>query len=157
MMIGPVVKIDPASLPRASNIAYLGSRTYRDLPAYLSGWDAAIMPFARNDATRFISPTKTLEYLAAGKPVVSTAIRDVVHPYGERGLVHVADLHGFPAALDAALGCDREAHLRACDGVLETTSWDKTFRAMSARMSDALASPRSNRSVMVGGEPCSTL
>jgi glycosyltransferase involved in cell wall biosynthesis len=91
VIVGPVVKIDPASLPRRPNIHYLGAKTYQELPAYLGGWDVALMPFALNEATRFISPTKTLEYLAAGKPVVSTAIRDVVSPYGERKLVQIAD------------------------------------------------------------------
>src|SRR4051794_8722207 len=91
VVVGPVAKIDPASLPRRPNIHYLGPRPYEALPDYLGGWDVAIMPFARNEATRFISPTKTLEYLAAGRPVVSTSIRDVVQPYGNQGLVHIAD------------------------------------------------------------------
>ena len=82
VMLGPVVKIDAASLPHAPNIHYLGSKNYKELPAYLSGWDAALLPFAHNEATRYVSPTKTPEYLAAGKPVVSTSIRDVVRPYG---------------------------------------------------------------------------
>ena len=89
-MIGPVVKIDPAILPRAENIHYLGSKSYQELPAYLAGWDLALIPFAINESTRFISPTKTPEYLAAGKPVISTPIRDVVTPYGDENLVHIA-------------------------------------------------------------------
>jgi UDP-galactopyranose mutase len=91
IMLGPIAKIDPASLPQAPNIHYLGPKPYDELPAYLSGWDVALMPFARNESTRFISPTKTPEYLAAGKPVVSTAIPDVARLYGERGLVRIAD------------------------------------------------------------------
>ena len=91
VMVGPVVKIDPADLPRRSNIHYLGAKTYAELPLYLAGWDVALLPFARNEATRFISPTKTPEYLAAGRPVVSTSIRDVVTPYGDLGLVAIAD------------------------------------------------------------------
>ena len=83
VMIGPVVKIDPATLPRLRNIHFLGGKTYKELPAYLAGWDVALLLFARNESTRFISPTKTPEYLAAGKPVVSTSIRDVVRPYEE--------------------------------------------------------------------------
>ena len=82
-MIGPVAKIDPAALPRARNIHYLGRKDYEELPAYLAGWDVALMPFAINEATRFISPTKTPEYLAAGKPVVSTPVTDVVRHYGD--------------------------------------------------------------------------
>lgn len=90
VMIGPVVKIAPEDLPRRSNIHYLGGKKYEELPAYLSGWDIALMPFAMNESTKFISPTKTPEYLAAGKPVISTPIRDVVRPYGEQNLVSIA-------------------------------------------------------------------
>jgi UDP-galactopyranose mutase len=104
VMVGPVVKIDEAELPRAPNLHYLGGRPYAELPRYLAGWDVALMPFARNEATRFISPTKTPEYLAAGAPVVSTSIRDVVRPYGDLGLVRIADApDDFVAAIEAAL------------------------------------------------------
>ena len=91
VMVGPVVKIDPAELPQRANVHYLGAKAYSQLPRYLAGWSVALLPFARNEATRFISPTKTPEYLAAGRPVVSTSIRDVVNPYGELGLVAIAD------------------------------------------------------------------
>src|SRR4029079_16822802 len=82
VMAGPVVKLDPGELPRRPNIHYLGQKPYAELPDYMSGWDVALLPFALNDATRFISPTKTPEYLPAGKPVVSTPIRDVAAPLG---------------------------------------------------------------------------
>lgn len=65
VLIGPVVKIDYETLPRRENIHYLGTKSYKDLPHYLSGWDIAIIPFAINESTRYISPTKTPEYLAA--------------------------------------------------------------------------------------------
>lgn len=90
IMIGTIVKIDPEDLPGKNNIHYLGSKNYSELPHYLAGWDIAMMPFALNESTRYISPTKTPEYLAGGKPVVSTPIKDVVTPYGEKGLVHIA-------------------------------------------------------------------
>ena len=86
VLVGPIVKIDPATVPARPNLHVLGMRGYDDLPGYIAGWDAAIMPFARNTSTRFISPTKTPEYLAAGRPVVSTSIRDVVEPYERLGL-----------------------------------------------------------------------
>ena len=89
-MIGPVVKIDPATLPRRPNLHWMGPKAYHELPAYLAGWDIGIMPFALNEATRFISPTKTPEFLAAGVPVISTPIKDVVRSYGEQGLVEIA-------------------------------------------------------------------
>ena len=91
VILGPIVKIDPATLPQAPNIHYLGGKSYAELPAYLSGWDVALLPFALNESTRFISPTKTPEYLAAGKPVVSTPIRDVIRGYGDAGLVAIED------------------------------------------------------------------
>jgi UDP-galactopyranose mutase len=144
VMIGPVAKIDPASLPDRPNLHYLGPKTYDELPAYLGGWDVAIMPFALNDATRFISPTKTLEYLAAGKPVVSTPIRDVVRPFGERGLVRVGGGEGFLQALAEALaerGTDREAARRvAAAACVGATSWDRTWDQMLALVLDAAGS-----------------
>jgi UDP-galactopyranose mutase len=128
VMVGPVVKIDPADLPRRPNIHYLGPKTYPELPRYLAGWDVALLLFARNDATRFISPTKTPEYLAAGKPVVSTSIRDVVNPYGQNGLVHIADaVPDFVRACEKAMS---EAHGGRCeraDVFLRSMSWDRTW------------------------------
>jgi glycosyltransferase involved in cell wall biosynthesis len=133
VIVGPVVKIDPADMPRRENIHYLGLKTYQELPAYLAGWDVALLPFAHNDSTRFISPTKTPEYLAAGKPVVSTSIRDVVHPYGQRGLVHIADTPAaFIAAAEAAMREDTAERLRAVDGFLAEMSWDRTWAEMWA-------------------------
>ena len=95
VMIGPVVKIDPASLPQAPNLHWLGQKSYDQLPAYLAGWDVALMPFAMNEATRYISPTKTPEYLAAGCPVVSTPVRDVVRHYGDLAAVRMEDPEVF--------------------------------------------------------------
>lgn len=144
VLLGPVVKIDPASLPRRANIHWLGQKHYRELPSYIAGWDAAFMPFARSDATKFISPTKTLEYLAAGRPVVSTSIRDVVRPYGEEALVRIADEpRSFIAAIDATLA-EREtsagaARARARDAMLAQTSWDQTWTRMHALVHEALA------------------
>jgi UDP-galactopyranose mutase len=134
VMIGPVVKIDPADLPRRANIHYLGGKAYGQLPAYLAGWDVALLPFARNESTRFISPTKTLEYLAGGKPVVSTPIRDVVQPYGEMGLVHIADtVADFIAAVEMALrqGVSNSDWLARVDAFLAQTSWDRTWAHMA--------------------------
>src|SRR5205085_3107362 len=108
VMVGPVVKISDDELPRRPNIHYLGPKTYAELPGYLSGWDVALMPFAMNDSTQFISPTKTPEYLAGGKPVVSTPIKDVVRHYGQFEGVKVASTaEQFAAACDAALDIAR--------------------------------------------------
>ncbi|MBS1817673.1 MAG: glycosyltransferase family 1 protein [Acidobacteria bacterium] len=131
VLIGPTAKVNPADLPKAANIHYLGGRTYGELPDYIGGWDVAMLPFARNESTRFISPTKTPEYLAGGLPVVSTSIRDVVRPYGELGLAHIADTPAdFVAAVERALACDRLAHCAAADEYLQHLSWDRTWTAM---------------------------
>jgi glycosyltransferase involved in cell wall biosynthesis len=131
VMLGPVVKIDPATLPRKPNIHWLGMKKYEELPKYLAGWDVALLPFARNEATRFISPTKTPEYLAAGKPVVSTSIRDVVRPYGELELVRIADtVDDFVAAIADYLEEDnaaREERKARVDVLLGRMSWDSTY------------------------------
>ena len=139
VILGPVVKIDPAVLPSNENIHYLGAKKYDELPEYIAGWDVALLPFARNEATRFISPTKTPEYMAAGKPVVSTSIRDVVRPYGQQGLVRIADtVEDFVAACEAALAEDPVARLRAHDAFLRQTSWDGTWAQMRSLVHAAL-------------------
>lgn len=139
VMIGPVAKIAPDSLPRLPNLHWLGSKPYDELPAYLAGWDVAMLPFARNDATRFISPTKTPEYLAAGKPVVSTSITDVVKPYGREGLAWIADTASdFVAAIDEALRSDRTARVAHADAFLATLSWDRTWSEMWGHVQRAI-------------------
>ena len=134
VLIGPIVKIDPKTAPQAPNIHYLGQKPYDVLPQYLAGWDVALMPFAHNDSTRFISPTKTPEYLAGGRPVVSTSIRDVVRPYGESGLVRIADSpEETVAAVEAALAAtpdERAAWLAQVDEFLKENSWDRTWSDM---------------------------
>ena len=141
VLIGPTAKVDPAALPRAANIHYLGPKSYAELPEYIAGWDVALLPFARNEATRFISPTKTPEYLAAGKPVVSTSIRDVVRPYGEQGLVHIADtVDAFVEASAACLTGEPVARLEAVDAFLAHLSWDSTWRQMRRAITQAMKS-----------------
>ena len=138
VMLGPVVKIDPADLPRRDNIHYLGPKPYAELPRYIAGWDVALLLFARNEATRFISPTKTPEYLAAGRPVVSTSIRDVVTPYGEQGLVAIADtVPEMVEACDAALRDTRAGTQAKADAFLRGTSWDATWRRIDALLAEA--------------------
>jgi glycosyltransferase involved in cell wall biosynthesis len=139
VMIGPVVKISDEDLPRRENIHYLGGKDYKELPAYLAGWDVALMPFAMNESTKYISPTKTPEYLAAGLPVVSTPIRDVVRPYGEKGLVHIASTaEEFVAACEKCLSEETSARLQTADEFLSHNSWDKTFREMSRLIAEAI-------------------
>jgi UDP-galactopyranose mutase len=145
VMVGPVVKIDPSILPHGDNIHYLGLKSYDELPGYIAGWDVALLPFARNASTRYISPTKTPEYMAAGKPVVSTSIRDVVHPYGQRGLVRIADtVDDFVYACGTAMAEDAASRMRDADAFLRQTSWDGTWAQMR-RLLDLAILQRSAR------------
>lgn len=141
VMIGPVVKIAPEDLPRRSNIHYLGSKSYDELPAYLSGWNVALMPFALNESTKFISPTKTPEYLAAGKQVISTAIRDVVRPYGEQNMVYIAQTaEEFVRAAETILERGNfDAWLVEVDEFLAQNSWDETFARMKNLIDEAVS------------------
>lgn len=132
VLVGPIVKIDPASLPQRQNIHYLGQQPYQALPHFLAGWDVCLLPFARNEATRYISPTKVLEYMAAELPIVSTSITDVAVPYGE--MVAIADTpEAFVAACAEALAitpgqrAELAARMRA---VVAATSWDRTVEQM---------------------------
>ena len=140
VMIGPVVKINEADLPRRDNIFYLGSKPYAQLPEYLKGIDIAIMPFAMNESTKFISPTKTLEFMAALKPIISTPIYDVVRDYQkEVKIVHTAE--EFKDALTFYLQetpAEKKQREKLEIAVIERTSWDNTVSAMKGLMAEAL-------------------
>lgn len=144
IILGPVVKICSSTLPNLPNIHYLGSKSYTELPKYIASWDVAMMPFARNDSTKFISPTKTPEFLAGGKPVVSTSIKDVVRPYEKEKLVKIADTaDGFVKAIDELLAMDtktRKEWLQKVDKFLSTRSWDKTWQEMLTLVTGSLFS-----------------
>jgi glycosyltransferase involved in cell wall biosynthesis len=135
VMIGPTAKIDPATLPGLENIHWLGAKPYASLPNYLHGWDVGIMPFVLNESTRFISPTKTPEFLAAGIPVVSTPIADVVSPYGDDGLVEIASSAAeFVAAIERLRGPRSDSWLAKVDQRLAKSSWNLTWKQMEAAM-----------------------
>ena len=142
VMVGPVVKISEEDLPKRPNIHYLGSKTYDQLPSYLSGWDVALMPFAMNESTQFISPTKTPEYLAGGKPVVSTPVRDVVRHYGGlEGVMIASTPEEFVAACEAALELARNPEsgwLAEADLMLSASSWDTTQARIAGLVADVL-------------------
>ena len=148
VIIGPVVKIHPDTLPKHSNVHYLGGKKYSELPEYLAGWDIALLLFARNESTRFISPTKTPEYLAAGKPVISTSIKDVVRPYGELNLVEITDTADdlIRAAEKLLSRSNRSEWLTRVDGFLENISWDKTWAQMSDLIDEVIDRRRPARS-----------
>ncbi len=126
VMIGPICKIDEADLPKAPNIFYLGMKTYDELPIYLNAFDSAMMPFALNDSTKFIRPTKTLEYMCAEKPIISTKIKDVVRDYSDCvSLVENED------DVYSAVKHPKENYKNAYRQILEQTSWDITASKMS--------------------------
>ena len=144
VMVGPVVKIGEDELPRHDNIVYLGARTYAQLPAYLAGWDVALMPFAMNESTEFISPTKTPEYLAGGKPVVSTPVRDVVRHYGQlQGVGIASDAASFVDACEKALELGRDPGgdwLAEADLMLSASSWELTHARMAGLIAEVARS-----------------
>ena len=149
VFLGPVVKIDPAKLPRRNNIHWLGQKPYGGLPQYLANWDVAIMPFAINEATRFISPTKTPEYLSGGVPVVSTPVPDVQQVYGRSGFVEIAATpDAFVSKAEAVMRRERAPWLAGVDAHLATLSWDRTFGIMRDAMQSARDSRNSNAAVM---------
>lgn len=154
VLIGPVVKIDPASLPSASNIHYLGARSYDELPAYLAGWDAAMIPFALNESTQFISPTKTPEYLAGAVPVVSTSIQDVVNPYADEELVFIADTpEDFVVGIECSFNLRNDAQwLKEVDEFLSHTSWDITWNDMMVIIQNKLDSSSTGEPVKKNNE-----
>ncbi len=138
VLIGPVLKINPALLPQRNNIHYPGQKNYQELPAYLAGWDIALIPFLINESTRYISPTKTPEYLAAGIPVVSTPVKDVVRPYGDMGMVHIAhDSKQFIHAIETGLISTKKEWLTLVDEFLERHSWDLTCSKMLQHIEEA--------------------
>jgi glycosyltransferase involved in cell wall biosynthesis len=140
IILGPIVKIDPATLPHYANVHYLGGKKYEELPAYISGWDIATIPFAMNESTRFISPTKTPEYLAAGKPVISTPIKDVASPYGDSKLVYIVqNAKEFIRAAEKEMDKKRKAAwLKKVDEFLLYNSWDRTWGQMVRTIEETL-------------------
>lgn len=165
VFLGAVRGLDPASLPRRPNLHWLGPKRYAELPAYLAGWDVALLPLARNDGMRATGPMRTLEYLAAGLPIASTPVRDAVSPYDDLGLVRVAhvqpidvsspdgrafdprtaDARAFARAVDAARTSDREVHRANAEAVVARTSWDVSWRAMDQLLFPEPARPDRDR------------
>ena len=133
-MVGPIAKIEESALPRRPNIYYLGKQAYAALPSLLKGFDVCLMPFALNEATRHISPTKTLEYMAAQRPIVSTSVPDVVASWGD--VVWIADgPDAFAQAIDAAMREPEEAcrqRQARAEAHLCRSSWDGIAASMQA-------------------------
>jgi glycosyltransferase involved in cell wall biosynthesis len=139
VMVGPVVGIDTARLPRRDNVHWLGLQSYGDLPRIISGWDVCLLPYMLGDSTKSISPAKTLEYMACGRPSVSTSIRDIVEPYGH--LVRIADTpEGFIDDIEMIMARtpgEQETHARQLAEIVARTSWDRTADEMAELISQA--------------------
>tara|TARA_R110002020_G_scaffold85914_1_gene211597 strand:+ start:23831 stop:24952 length:1122 start_codon:yes stop_codon:yes gene_type:complete len=135
IMIGPLAKIDEGDLPRAHNIHYLGMKSYDDLPFYLKHIDISMMPFALNEATEFISPTKTLEYMAAGKPIISTPIKDVTRDYSQV-IEIVTNAYEFSQAIIKISSSEIKINKSAYESILKQTSWDATTKKMLQLMKE---------------------
>lgn len=148
ILIGPLAKIEEKDTPRLANIHYLGKKEYKELPQYLAGWDVAIMPFALNESTRYISPTKTPEYLAAGVPVISTPILDVVKEYSN--VVHIAATAGdFIQVVENGI-CRDQNWLETVDDTLKDNSWDITWQRMVNIMEETLGMKNGNYPLKYG-------
>lgn len=161
VMAGPVVKITEASLPQRPNLHWLGMQPYERLPYLLAGWNVALMPFALNESTRFISPTKTLEYMAGGKPVVSTPIADVISLYGDTVAITDSPVD-FVHACEALLAQSPvalAAHREAMADTVARFSWDRSADSVHALLcsavrlaqAEALAPPESSALAVAGG------
>jgi glycosyltransferase involved in cell wall biosynthesis len=140
-MVGPTAKVNPADFPQHPNLHWLGGRHYKDLPTITKGFDVCLMPFALNAATEYINPTKALEYMAAGKPVVSTALDEVKSNFG--AIARIADSHAEFIAL-----CRREARspsrARIARGIrlAEANTWEAIAGHMEELIVDALFARR---------------
>jgi glycosyltransferase involved in cell wall biosynthesis len=136
VIVGPLAKVDPRELPQRPNIHWLGQRAYGDLPRYVKGFDVCLMPFALNEATEFINPTKTLEYMAAGKPIVSTAVPDVVRNFVP--IVRVADsIEAFISEVRGALTPDVE-RIEAGVACARGSSWESIVASMDRLVASAV-------------------
>ncbi|HVE49429.1 MAG TPA: glycosyltransferase [Casimicrobiaceae bacterium] len=137
VIVGPLAKVDRENLPTHRNLHWLGQRTYQELPAYVKAFDACLMPFALNDATEYINPTKALEYMAAGKPVISTAVPDVIRNFAP--VAQVARSHAEFIALAARACAAPDAALLAAGLELaREATWESVVAAMRARMLEAV-------------------
>jgi len=145
VLVGPTAKVDPSELPKRENLHWLGQRPYAKLPEYLKGFDVCLMPFALNDATQYINPTKTLEYMAAGRPIVSTAVPDVVRHFTPT--VHVAyTTAGFLDAIESSLKPD-PVRIAAGRSHAQAATWESIVAAMDQLIVQAVGDNRGNGDV----------
>jgi glycosyltransferase involved in cell wall biosynthesis len=136
-LVGPVLKVDAAVLPQRHNLHWLGQKAYADLPSYCKGFDVCLMPFAINEATEFINPTKSLEYMATGRPIVSSAVPDVVTNFGS--VVKVANNHNeFISACKAACQQPDDQSIERGLRMVAENSWEHIVSKLEGHVVEAL-------------------
>ena len=141
VMVGPWTKVDPDAFPQRKNLHWLGGRDYAQLPAYAKAFDVCLMPFAMNESTRFINPTKALEYMATGRPVVSTPVRDVVKQYSD--VVAIGNDHAeFIAACQDAAASPQAARVERGRALARKNSWESIVTQLENHVLAALDSKR---------------
>jgi glycosyltransferase involved in cell wall biosynthesis len=141
VMVGPWTKVDPASFPHRDNLQWLGGRDYSDLPRYAKGFDVCVMPFAINEATRFINPTKALEYMATGRPIVSTPVEDVVSQFSD--VITIAkDATAFANACARAAVQPDSRQIERGLALAQQNSWESIVARLEQHIEEALGSRR---------------
>jgi glycosyltransferase involved in cell wall biosynthesis len=138
VVVGPTAKVDPAAFPQRPNLHWLGGRDYAQLPACAKSFSVCLMPFAMNEATRFINPTKALEYMATGRPIVSTPVRDVVRQFSD--VVMIGTDHD--AFIDACTRAGEEpdlARVRRGLALARQNSWESIVSQLERHIEDTLA------------------
>jgi glycosyltransferase involved in cell wall biosynthesis len=141
VMVGPTAKVDPATFPKRDNLHFIGGRPYAQLPALTKGFSVAMMPFALNAATEYINPTKALEYMAAGRPVVSTALDEVRMNFGK--VARIAESHAEFIAF-CAKEADSPSRARIVRGLklASENTWEANIARMESHIYDVLAARR---------------
>jgi beta-glucosidase/6-phospho-beta-glucosidase/beta-galactosidase len=136
-MVGPVVKVDPNLLPHSPNLFWMGARDYQQLPNYVAAFDVCMMCFAMNASTQFINPTKGLEYMATGKPVIGTPVRDVVRQWSD--IVHIArTAEEFVAIAEKALNEPDNDRINRGLELAKKSSWENTVDVMQQLIKEAI-------------------
>jgi glycosyltransferase involved in cell wall biosynthesis len=138
VMIGPTAKVDPNELPQRPNLHWLGGRDYSQLPAYTKRFDVALMPFALNEATEYINPTKALEYMATATPILSTPVPDVVSNFASVVKISASSDEFIQFAHEQVAQVDQVAVERGLKMASENT-WEAIVGKMEGHINDVFA------------------
>jgi glycosyltransferase involved in cell wall biosynthesis len=144
VMVGPTAKVNPDDLPKRANIHWLGRREYAQLPNYTKAFDVCLMPFALNEATEYINPTKALEYMATGRPIVSTAVPDVVSNFSEAVNVAISQDCFVEMCVRALSAPDEEAIQRGIE-MANNNQWDAIVAKLEGHIEDVFKKKAATR------------